>query len=823
MPANRPILANAISRFVNWINSWRMTPAEVALEEKTSQIPTDRTMNVRGTRQHVGAMGIPAGEANFLALETRLLGADKHFMKAIDIGTFTGRSALAMAQAMPNGGEVIACEMDEYYADIAKQCWSLAGKEIADRIKLKSGKADDTLTQLLNEGGAGTYDIIFIDADKPNYERYYEKALKLLRPGGLVILDNMLWSGSTAYPKFYTKGLKTYDESTAILRNLNERIAKDVNVDATLLSFEDGVMVAQKRVNGEAVLVSDKQHQEADIRHKKLLEHLWSTDVIPEKKEEIAVIGGGLGGCLTALMLAKNPRYHVQLIEAQDKLLNGASVIASRLHLGGEYPLDPETAQDCLKSAVAWKLLMPNKEIPGQENIFTSTPAMKFLVANKTEEDGRRLPEDSQKLTVNQYFKSYEKIRESYEGICKKMSQALGWDEDTTQKNLFGSYKEGEFFKRLKPEDYDGYKDIAGGFQSPELGLNVPKYLALIQAEIEKQEKLGNIAVLKGYKVKNNGIKGEKGNFSIRCENGEELHASQVVKAAWSGGPAITPQIGNHGERGNITTVYRRAMLLINLPPGHKVPPAFVMLGENGGMFAPYNDKIAICYLPVRGAAYIKDHPLTNKFPSLPEDWDHLSNERKEKLGDEYLALLKKRFPFLEGATKKELIVRDTLNFQKELHQRRHEQAEEATVVRPARGMRLEMRQKQELQQWQRPHVIELERGHFTLYPTKATYAVGAALQAVDMVEERSRHPRTEEKMCPKDILELVSDPQIRERYSLGALQAPDDKFYDEFFKQHADLHREMMLDSWPQTTPDGPGWTEGLGTIGGYKGNAKS
>jgi glycine/D-amino acid oxidase-like deaminating enzyme len=139
-------------------------------------------------------------------------------------------------------------------------------------------------------------------------------------------------------------------------------------------------------------------------------------------REEIAVIGAGLGGCLTALMLAKNPRYHVTLIEAQDTLLNGASAIASRLHLGGEYPLDPQTAQDCLMGAVIWKLLMPNHgEDERQENILTPTPPMKFLVAKKTEEFGRKNAGEERTLTLDKYVSSYEKIRLAYRDIFERV------------------------------------------------------------------------------------------------------------------------------------------------------------------------------------------------------------------------------------------------------------------------------------------------------------------------------------------------------------------------------------------------------------------
>ena len=276
MPANKPIMDDYISRFVNWVNSWRMTKAEIAVEEKTFQLPQEHRIHLMGSDQHASVMGLSAAEANFLAMLTRLLDSTPHKMKALDIGTFTGRSALAIAQAMPDGGEVIACEMNPAFEEVAKECWNKAGKKISDRITLKHGKAEDTLNELLPKS-KGTFDLVFIDADKQNYPLYYEKALELLRPGGLVVLDNMLWSGRVAQEKFYERSSPDHDESASILRDLNLRIAKDKTVDATLLSFEDGVMVVQKRDRGQATIISRDEHEAADKRHEKILQHLRET------------------------------------------------------------------------------------------------------------------------------------------------------------------------------------------------------------------------------------------------------------------------------------------------------------------------------------------------------------------------------------------------------------------------------------------------------------------------------------------------------------------------------------------------------------------
>src|SRR6185312_3126372 len=202
MPANKPFLPKRMQYFLDMINDVRRTDAEIEIEQKTRALPPARTIEVMGERQHASVMGIPAQEANFLALLTRLLARQPHDgpMKALDIGAFTGRSALAIAQAMPEGGKVLSCDIDEEFAAMAQDCWDKAGPKIADRIELyrnEVGKlvpAQQAMDQLM-EKEKGTFDLVFIDADKTGYKDYYEKSLQLLRPGGLVILDNMLWSG----------------------------------------------------------------------------------------------------------------------------------------------------------------------------------------------------------------------------------------------------------------------------------------------------------------------------------------------------------------------------------------------------------------------------------------------------------------------------------------------------------------------------------------------------------------------------------------------------------------------------------------------------
>lgn len=169
----------------------------------------------------------------FLAWLVRLIQAKR----IIEIGTFTGYGSLAMASAMPDGARLIACDTSREWTDIAQRYWKEAG--IADRIDLRLAPASATLSKLLGDGLAGTFDLIFVDADKTGYDAYYEAGLKLLRTGGLIAFDNMLWSGAVADES-------AKDTDTLALRALNAKICDDRRVDACLLTVADGMILACK-------------------------------------------------------------------------------------------------------------------------------------------------------------------------------------------------------------------------------------------------------------------------------------------------------------------------------------------------------------------------------------------------------------------------------------------------------------------------------------------------------------------------------------------------------------------------------------------------
>ncbi len=158
--------------------------------------------------------------------------------KSIEIGTFTGYSALCVALALPEDGCLVACDISERWTSIAQRYWIEAG--VQKKIDLRIGSALETLDKLITIEGESTYDFALIDADKENYEQYYERLLILVRPGGLITIDNVLWSGKVADPQ-------NQEGTTVAIRSLNEKILRDNRVTLTMLPVGDGMTVVMKK------------------------------------------------------------------------------------------------------------------------------------------------------------------------------------------------------------------------------------------------------------------------------------------------------------------------------------------------------------------------------------------------------------------------------------------------------------------------------------------------------------------------------------------------------------------------------------------------
>jgi len=209
------------------------------VEKYVSTVATRETELQRRLRAETATlsgagMQIGADEGALLALLVRLIGA----RRALEIGTYTGYSALAVAMALPADGLLTCCDISDEWTQVARRYWREAG--LATRIELKLAPAAKTLRELIRDPGAGTFDFAFIDADKEGYDSYYESCLILLRAGGLMAFDNTLWSGRVA-------DAAQDDADTVALRNLNAKVRDDARVDSCLLTVGDGVLLARKR------------------------------------------------------------------------------------------------------------------------------------------------------------------------------------------------------------------------------------------------------------------------------------------------------------------------------------------------------------------------------------------------------------------------------------------------------------------------------------------------------------------------------------------------------------------------------------------------
>ena len=201
--------------------SVRETDVARRLREETQQLP-------------MAQMQIGPDQGQFLQLLVQLINA----RRTLEVGVFTGYSSLWVATGLPEDGEIIACDVSEEYTSVARRYWKEAA--VDQKIDLRLRPAVETLDELLENGQAGTFDFAFIDADKTNYDDYYERVLKLIRPGGLIAIDNTIWSGRVADPN-------ESDKDTVALRQLNEKLYRDERVALSMLSIGDGLTLAMKK------------------------------------------------------------------------------------------------------------------------------------------------------------------------------------------------------------------------------------------------------------------------------------------------------------------------------------------------------------------------------------------------------------------------------------------------------------------------------------------------------------------------------------------------------------------------------------------------
>jgi predicted O-methyltransferase YrrM len=198
-------------------------------EPKVARRLREETQKMKNAEMQIGS-----DQGQFMQLLVQLLGAGK----TLEVGVFTGYSALWVALGLPDDGRIVACDISEEYTNVGRRYWEEAG--VDQKIDLRLGPALETLDALLKEDQAGTFDFAFIDADKTNYQNYYDRALQLLRVGGLIAIDNTLWSGRVANPN-------ENDPDTVAIRELNKRLHQDERITLSMLTVGDGLTLAIKR------------------------------------------------------------------------------------------------------------------------------------------------------------------------------------------------------------------------------------------------------------------------------------------------------------------------------------------------------------------------------------------------------------------------------------------------------------------------------------------------------------------------------------------------------------------------------------------------
>jgi predicted O-methyltransferase YrrM len=213
-----------------------LTPAvhRYLLEHSLREPPVLARLRSATSAMPAANMQIAPEQGQFLQLLVRTIGA----RRCLEIGTFTGYSSLAVALALPGDGRLVACDVSAEWTQVARRFWHEAG--VDSRIDLRLQPALRTLDELLAGGDGGAFDFAFIDADKPNYCAYYEKVLELVRPGGLVCVDNVLWDGAVADPA-------AEDANTQALRAFNDLVHRDERVDLSMVPIGDGLTVLRKR------------------------------------------------------------------------------------------------------------------------------------------------------------------------------------------------------------------------------------------------------------------------------------------------------------------------------------------------------------------------------------------------------------------------------------------------------------------------------------------------------------------------------------------------------------------------------------------------
>jgi len=205
-----------------------------SLDHGLRELPVQRNLRDKIEPHRRANYSSPPDESQFLAMLVRLL----HAKKVIEVGVFMGYTTLTMAMSLPNDGKILACDVSSEYTEVAMESWKEA--KVDHKIDLKLAPAEETLSHQIKEGHENTFDLAFIDADKINYDKYYEQCLKLIKPGGIIAVDNVFWHGKVLLPE------SEHDTDTKAIAALNTKIKNDNRVKIVILPIGDGLTLCEK-------------------------------------------------------------------------------------------------------------------------------------------------------------------------------------------------------------------------------------------------------------------------------------------------------------------------------------------------------------------------------------------------------------------------------------------------------------------------------------------------------------------------------------------------------------------------------------------------
>ena len=389
-----------------------------------------------------------------------------------------------------------------------------------------------------------------------------------------------------------------------------------------------------------------------------------------DKRKSIAIIGGGIAGVVTALFLSRvkdhsgRNLYHITIYESRAKILDGASKLLARLHMGGEYPLDGKTATDCVTGAFLFAQVFPKA-------IFSEIEGIDYLVAR-----------DSKKLSVKRLTDQYAKNRALYARYYH-LAKGLGYE------SLLGD--PASLFTELT----EWPANFKGGIRTRELGFDSRRLHLLLKRLIRRT---GNIKLHTGQNITGAAI--HQDGYQLFSENGPPVTANIVINASWENYYHLDQQVGKSVKP---KAVYLRTLGEADISHcANKGRPSFALIGEHGGMYSPVTARRAILYVPSDKISHIAHCKLDEINSQVPPNWQSWKAEKWRK--KEMHAHMVKLFPHLKKMKITSLVVRPTLSFDADLKKRRHA----------------------------RPFMVR--SNWYTIFPTKATFAVWTALETVRLI-----------------------------------------------------------------------------------------